>query len=208
MAENAVDKAFEIIPEVGVDLIGRILPGAIIIFTSIQVPLTKIETHPVLGAVGLTALSYCVGFFADISTLEIARLIERVFFRWPVLKSRNGEIISNKDSFVIPLIKSRAGRRLALKVLGESLLTRTMAFYLFFQAVVSIDSIRKGIKTIFANSNDTNESLISEFRFFNYPSWFAWIAFLFCFFCWYTISRHATKRIYEIAYESGDSPTA
>jgi uncharacterized membrane protein len=83
MAENAVDKAFEIIPEVGVDLIGRILPGAIIIFTSIQVPLTKIETHPVLGAVGLTALSYCVGFFADISTLEIARLIERVFFRWP-----------------------------------------------------------------------------------------------------------------------------
>jgi|GEM_PF-1594580 hypothetical protein len=204
MADSVVEKALDIIPEVGFDIQARVLPGAIILLTSTQLPLSAFNENPILSTIGLTALSYTVGFFADKSTVNIARLIEnRCFFRLPKLRSQSGTFITEINSFAVTGIKSKPGRRLALKLLAESVLSRVMACYVICQFIASFDWIRGFAKTYIINTQNASETKLADLRFVHFPSLFAATASVFFIFCWYSVARNATKRIYELAHEDG-----
>lgn len=188
MDEEKIGKVSGLVPEIWHDLIARIIPGLVIIYTTYRPDHESVITLTISGFVFSIIAAYLVGLTMDLMTGGVT---ERF-----VAKSKNQVIssLSVKDYNEVDKLPSPS-REIIVKMFAEVVLCRSLFFFSFFQFVY------------YAGFLIFEMVFVANCRDVRFEAAFCFLGTIIAAHCWFWMNEAANKRRADLLARSKKEDT-
>jgi hypothetical protein len=182
MSDLSVEKVSGFIPEVWFDLIGRVVPGTVIVLAAFQTDVFRDLKDLTLGnlAVGLVVV-YVVGLVFDVvSDGLFGWIFSALAQRW------EKAFYSNKDLWEKAESRPANQRNVIIKIVAEGTLLKSLFFYFFLQLFL------RGLECLYGSPLVCSEPL-SKLKVHHWKV--SLVLGVAAFACWVKMQKVATHRL-------------
>ena len=187
MSDKALKDLSSIVPELYFDVIARLVPGLLILFTTVAG--NRLSSS--IGGIAIALiLAYVVGFFCDVFSDAVMGLCEYLFFK---LFKKDKAISCQSISDQISRLENQK-RNVMLKLFAEFVMLRTFLLFLLVQLfLIAIDK--------------TSIFYFTSFDFYKrvkYPGGITAILFAFVLLCFLRMRYTIIRRLNNTCHIAGD----